>query len=149
MPDMSAMFWVWLSMAVIFLILELISPTLLFICFVVGSAAAAIFANLQPDSYYWQVGIFLAISLVLLPLTRRFAKKITTDQPEHANIDRMIGKRAVVTKAISPSQPGQVRFEGEVWSASSNASIEESADVRITGISGTRVTVEPAGGTNG
>lgn len=142
MGDMATMFWIWLAFAVIFLILELVTPTLFFVCFVIGSIAAAVFSHFQPESYYWQIGLFLAVSIVLFPLTRKFARRITKDQPESANIDRLIGKTAIVIKPISPSQSGQVKFEGEVWGASADQEIGEATTVRIKAVAGTRLNVE-------
>ncbi len=139
---MEPIFWIWMAAALVFLIIELASPTLIFICFVVGSIAAGIYSISSPDQYYWQIGICLAVSLALLPLSRKFAHRITKAQPQNANVDRMIGHTAVVTKAIDPDQPGQIRYEGEVWLASANEALAEGSKVKIVSLSGTRVRVE-------
>ncbi|MDZ4724209.1 MAG: NfeD family protein [candidate division Zixibacteria bacterium] len=141
---METMFWIWMAAAVIFLILELLLPTLFFACFAVGGFVSAIYAHFAADEYYWQVGVFIIVSVALLPLTRRFAKRITVDQPEHANIDRMRGKIAIVVKAIDADSGGQVKFEGEVWNARAMQNIEENARVKIVDVTGTRVNVERA-----
>jgi membrane protein implicated in regulation of membrane protease activity len=139
---MEPIFWIWMAAALIFLIIELSSPTLIFVCFVVGSITAGIYSTFQPDEYYWQIGICLAVSLALLPLSRKFAHRITKAQPQNANVDRMIGHTAVVTKAIDPDQPGQIRYEGEVWLANASESFAEGTKVKIVSLSGTRVRVE-------
>ena len=139
---MSTMFWVWVTAAVVFLILELMSPTFIFACFVVGSIVAGAFSYFYPESYYWQVGLFLVITLGLLPLTRTLAKKITKESPQKSNIDALIGKAALVTKAIDPDLGGQVKIEGEIWMARADESIAEDEKVRIISVSGTKVHVE-------
>lgn len=139
---MSILFWIWMAAALIFLIIELLSPTLIFICFVVGSVAAGIYSYFYPEEYAWQIGIFVLISVVLLPLTRRFAKRITKNPPELTNVDRMIGQTALVVKSIDPDEGGRVRYEGEVWAALADEKIEEQVKVEIVSVAGTRVHVK-------
>jgi len=139
---MQPIFWMWMAAALVFLIVELTMPTLIFLCFVVGSVTAGVYATFQPDEYYWQIGICLAVSLALLPLSRRFAHRISKAQPQNANVDRMIGHTAMVTKPISPDSPGQIKYEGELWLASAGESFPEGAKVTIVSLSGTRVRVE-------
>ena len=139
---MSTIFWVWMSAAVVFLIIELVSPTLVFACFVAGAVSSGVYSLFFPEGYYIQIGIFVVVSVVLLPLTRRLAEKITKPSPQITNVDRMIGEVALVTKAIDPDTGGQVRFEGEVWGARAGEPIEVNAKVRIVSLSGTRVHVE-------
>ncbi len=139
---MPTMFWIWLAAAVVFLIIELASPTLVFICFVAGSVVAGVFALSLPESYSWQFAIFAVVSIVLIPFTRKFAKKISKPSPETSNVDRMIGQVALVTEKIDPDLGGKVQFEGEVWVAKAAEEIELQTKVKIQSISGTRVTVE-------
>lgn len=139
---MSTMFWIWMAAAAVFLIIELMTPTLIFICFVVGAIVAGVYAEVAPDSYYWQMGLFVLISVGLLPFTRKFAKKITKPAPQQSNVDRMIGQVALVVKAIDPDLGGKVQFEGEVWVANAGERLDEGTKVRITSVAGTRVHVE-------
>lgn len=139
---MSTMFWIWMAAAVIFLILELATPTLIFACFVIGSIASGIFAYFSPEEYYWQIGIFLIVSIVLLPLTRSIAKKITKESPQKSNIDALVGKIGLVTKAIDPDLGGQIIIEGESWRAVASQAITEGSKVRVLSYSGTKLTVE-------
>lgn len=139
---MSTMFWVWLTAAVVFLILELMTPTFIFACFVVGSIGAGAFGYFYPDSYAWQVGIFIVLTTVLFPLTRTLAQKITKESPQKSNIDALIGEVALVTKAIDPDLGGQVKIEGEIWSARADEQISENEKVKVVSISGTKAHVE-------
>lgn len=139
---MSTMFWVWLTAAVVFLILELMTPTFIFACFVVGSIAAGVFGYFYPESYAWQVGIFIVLTTALLPLTRTLAQKITKESPQKSNIDALIGEVALVTKAIDPDLGGQVKIEGEIWSARADEQISENEKVKVVSISGTKAHVE-------
>ncbi|MDX9857980.1 MAG: NfeD family protein [candidate division Zixibacteria bacterium] len=140
---MPTMFWIWLAVAAIFLIIELATPTLIFISFFAGAVAAALYSLGSPAGYYWQLGIFVIVSVVLLPMMRRLAKKITKEPAQLSNVDRMIGGEALVVKAIDPDADGQVRFEGEVWVARADRPIAEHARVVITAVSGVKVHVRP------
>jgi len=139
---MPTMFWIWMAAAVVFLIIELMTPTMIFICFVVGAAGAGVYAIGEPESYYWQMGIFILLSVVLLPFTRLAAKKISKPSPELSNVDRMIGQTAIVTEPIDPDLGGKVRFEGEIWVARAEEAIPAQTKVRIVSIAGTKVMVE-------
>jgi len=139
---MTTMFWIWMAAAIVFLILELISPALFFICFVAGAAVAGVYSSFSPDQYYWQMGIFVVVTIILLPLTRRLAKKITKPAPQKSNVDALFDKTGLVTKAIDPDLGGQVMIEGESWRATADEPITEKEKVRIVSITGTKVHVK-------
>ena len=139
---MTTMFWIWMAALVVFLVFELMTPTLIFVCFVVGCLASAIFSIWQPEAYSWQIGIFVGVSIILLPLTRSLAKKITKPSPQKSNVDALIGKVALVTKPIDPDLGGQVQIEGEVWSAHADRQVALNIKVRVVSVSGTKVHVE-------
>ena len=140
---MSSIFWIWMAAAVIFLILELMTPTLIFASFVAATAAAGVYSYFSPDSYYIQLGIFVGVAVILLPTTRVIAKKITKEPPQKSNVDALVGQTALVIKAIDPNDGGQIRFEGEVWRATAEVGIPAEQRVRIVSVSGTKVKVEP------
>jgi membrane protein implicated in regulation of membrane protease activity len=139
---MSTMFWIWMAAAVVFLIIELLTPTMIVINFAFGAFVAAVVSEFFPEAYYWQFGIFAVLSIVGIPLTRRFANRISKPAPELSNVDRMIGRSALVIEAIDPAQGGKVKFEGETWVAQADEPIEADTRVRIVQVSGTHVKVE-------
>lgn len=139
MPDI---FWIWMAAAVVFLIIELASPTLIFISFVIGSLAGGVLSYFRPDELVWQIGLFVVVSLIILPFSQRMARKITKEAPLKSNADRMIGEIALVTKEIDPDLGGQVKYEGELWQARATETIASQEKVRILTLSGTHVTVE-------
>ena len=131
-----------MAAAVVFLIIELATPSFFFICFAVGAAATGIYGQFYPESYPWQIGIFIFVSAVLLPLSRKFANKISKPAPETSNVDRMINETAIVIKDIDPDDPGQIRYQGEIWRAEAEEKIEKEAKVTILSIAGTTVKVK-------
>lgn len=134
--------WLWLAAVVVFLILELMTPTLVFACFVAGSLVAGILSIFYPENYYLQTGIFVGVSVILLPLTRSLARKITKPSLQKSNVDALIGKVGLVTKAIDPDLGGQVRLEGETWLATAAEKIDENAKVVVVSVTGAKVQVE-------
>ena len=139
---MPTIFWIWLALAAIFLIIELITPTLVFLSFVVGSVAGAILAVFSPEAVYWQIGLFLVISAVLLPFMRKAAKKITVLDAPISNVDRLVGLEGLVIKEITTDQSGRVKVEGEEWAATADEPIAASARVIVKRIAGTKLHVE-------
>lgn len=139
---MENIVWIWLVAAVIFLIIELATPTLIFVCFVAGSVGGGLYSFFFPESYYAQIGIFVVVSIVLLPMMRKFAKKISTEDSLKSNVDALIGKIGLVTKTIDPDLGGQIRIEGEVWIAGANEEIVENEKVEVVSVTGTKLYVK-------
>ena len=74
---METMFWIWMAAAAVFVIVEQFAPTLVFLSFAVAAAVSGIYAQFKPEEFYWQIGIFIMVTVVVFPLSRKFAKRIT------------------------------------------------------------------------
>ena len=82
----------------------------------------------------------------MLLCLRPLARKYLTPKRTPTNADRNIGKNAVVTETIEPLLgKGAVKIGGVEWSAKSvdGAVIAAGSIVRIVGIEGAKVRVEP------
>ncbi len=141
---MSGIYWIWLAAAVIFLIIELLTPALLFVCFVVGAVAAGGYSYFSPEQYYWQIGIFLLVSIALIPPTRVLAKRLTKPSAQKSNVDALIGKTGKVIKSIGPDDGGKVQIGSEIWIAGADKIIAEGMRIKVVSVSGARLQVEPA-----
>ena len=139
---MATMFWIWMAAAVIFLILEILTPGLIFAAFAVAAGASGIYGQFYPDQYYWQIGIFVGLSIVLLPLMRPLARKITKESPVISNVDGLIGRVGLVTRTIDPDEGGQVKVEGETWRANASEVIAEHSRIKVVSVSGNKLIVE-------
>jgi membrane protein implicated in regulation of membrane protease activity len=138
---MPTMFWLWLAAAVIFLIIEIGTPTLVFACFTIGAIAAAVATHLT-DSYLIQAAVFAIVSIVLIPLTRPLAKKLTKTTAQKTNVDAMMGRPGIVTKKIDPDlDVGQVRVDGQVWQAVAEGVIDVDAKIKVDEVKGARLYV--------
>ena len=97
---MDALQWmpfVWLLMAVLLGILEAATIQLVAIWFAIGSVAA-VPAALMGLSFFWQVVVFLAVSLFCLVLTRPLMKKFLRVRPTRTNADSLVGMIGVVVE---------------------------------------------------
>ncbi|HDL03773.1 MAG: hypothetical protein DRP46_09720 [Candidatus Zixiibacteriota bacterium] len=138
---MPTIFWFWMAAAVIFLIIEITTPSLVFACFVIGCIGSAVTSTIT-DSYLIQAAVFAGISIVLIPLTRPLARKITKPSPQPTNVDAMVGRPGLVVKKIDPSLDiGQVRVDGQVWQAVADEALDEGAKIKVDKIIGARVYV--------
>lgn len=82
---------------------------------------------------------FIATSVILLIYflsVRNMIKKGLAIKTHKTSVDNLIGKNAVVTKDISPHNPGQIKIEGEIWRAEADSKIESGKYVNIQSVSG-------------
>ena len=142
---MEYMPYVWLGIAVVLAIVEVSTTQLVTLWFVIGAAATAVCsATFLKDQLVWQIVLFIAISAIMLILTRPLVKKLKANKPVSTNSDRNIGKSALVISDIDPELGvGQVRVGNEKWSAKSeNGSvISEGTNVKVVGIEGVKLVV--------
>lgn len=134
----------WLVFAVLFLVLELATVTLVSIWFVAG-AIAALIASLLGASFGVQIGVFVLVSAVLLIFTMPVVKRLLKKDSVPTNADRVVGKEGIVTEEINETEgSGKIKVMGSVWSARSNdgSIIPEGETVEVTEISGVRTIVK-------
>ena len=126
----------WTAAVLLFLVLELLTPsTLIAIWFMAGALAALLVSIICPVLWV-QVLVFLAVSIAALAVTRPLiAKKVKPDF-EPTNADAVIGMRAKVTAAIAPDEPGRVFVNGLSWAAASQEELAEGAWCTVQAITG-------------
>jgi len=134
--------WVWLAAAIVFVALEIFTPAFIFACFVVGALAAGA-TTFITDSFVIQGLVFAVVSIVLIPLTRPLARKITKPSPVISNVDGLIGKYGYVKKEVSDTA-GQIIVDDQVWQARAEKVIPVDKKVKILSVAGAKVTVEEA-----
>ena len=137
--------WVWIGMALFFLLAEVFTAGFVLACFGIGALAAAIPAFLGLG-LVWQLLVFIIVSTVAVLFSRRFADRVTGDQPQGLGIDRVLGKRALVIEDIDPHSPsGRVRVDVEEWRADSESgsAISKGTIVEVLAVDGTRLRVRP------
>jgi len=128
----------WFLAGVAFLLAELALPGFVLLFFALGAVAAALaaFAGLSLGG---QFVVFLAVSLAGMALLRRLFLRVFRGRTHSAAVEgggmdnQDAGKTALVTRAISPGAPGEIKFRGSFWRAESGVAIPEGEIVLIVG----------------
>lgn len=139
---------VWIVIAVIFAVIEGFTMGLTTIWFTVGGVGACIVA-LAGGPLLLQVIVFLLVSIILLYFTRPLAEKRLKIGHEKNNIDLIIGKEVLVTEDIRPFSAGQVKLNGQIWTAvgsTNDLSMEKGEQAKVVKIEGVKLVVEPMKG---
>lgn len=137
--------FIWLAVAVLFLIAEAVTVKLISIWFAVGSVIAMIGAGLGAN-YAVQAVLFLTVSAVCLVGLYPFVKEHITPKIVKTNVDSVIGQRGYVKAGISnENASGYVKLGGMEWSARSTSGeeIPEGTLVSVDRVEGVKVYVTP------
>ncbi len=144
---MSLNVYLWLAGAVLFAVIEWISATTAdSLWFSVGALAAMLVA-LFTDSLPGQVLVFVIVSLISVLLLRPLVKKHINPHTTPTNADRLIGCDATVLQTVDNAQAsGQVRLQGQVWTARSEdgSVLVPDTPVTVVRLEGVKVIVRPA-----
>ena len=134
---------IWLVLAGVFFIAEIF--TLGFLVFWLGvGAVLAMVVSLFTDNILIQIVVFVISSIALILSTKPLVKKFVDKKTIPTNKDSLIGKKGMVIEEISPlHNKGQVKLNGEVWSAISkdNTIIEKDKEVEVQGVTGVKLVV--------
>ena len=135
--------WIWLILAVIFLIAEAATVTITSLWFAAGSLAALVVA-LMGGSWGLQIGTALVVSAVLLACLRPMVRKYLNPNLAKTNVDAVIGSRGYVTADIDNiAATGTVKLGAIEWTARSTAGtvIPKGTLVQVDKIEGVKVFV--------
>jgi len=136
-------FYVWLTIAVIFTIVEIFTAGFFYACFAAGAVAAWI-TTIFTGNGIIQILVFCLVSVGLIPLTRSFARRVTDESVPQAGADALVGAIVVVTETIkSDHEQGKVLIQGQEWIAESSQAIAKGAKARIASVKGARLVIKP------
>lgn len=136
----------WLIVAGIFFIGEMITVGFLIFWLGIG-ALLAMLVSFFTSNLIIQTAVFVISSIILIFATKPFVKKFVDVKKTNTNVFSIIGKKALVIKDIDPiHSSGQIKLNGEVWSAESenNEIIKEGTEVEILEIKGVKAIVKPS-----
>lgn len=137
-----AMIVFWSIVLVATLVVELATSQMVSIWFSCASVIPIVLACFDAPEWV-QICAFVAMSVLLLILTRPFVKKVKK-QPERTNIDMIIGTDAIVTETIhNELSKGRVMVSGVSWKALSRdgSVIEKGQTVKIMAIDSAKLIV--------
>lgn len=133
----------WAVAGVVLLIIEGFTVSLTTIWFSIGAFAAMVVALLNLPIWA-QVICFLVFSIIMAVFTRPVVVKYLKIGKAKTNIDSLIGKEAIVTQVIEPFKTGQVKLNGQIWTALSedNTRIEIDQRVEVLRIEGVKLIIQ-------
>ena len=141
-----AVYQIWLVVAIVLVILEIMTAGFGVICFAIGAVFSALVAGLG-GSITWQIVVFAVVSLLtfvfLRPVVIRFLDKKSKDVK--TNADAVIGRKGIVSERIDSAQhTGRVAIDGDDWKAISEdgSVIEKGAEVKIVKLDSIILTVK-------
>lgn len=134
----------WVILAVIFLVLELITPgALVSIWFAAGAAGAAIGAWFSLPLIV-QTGIFLILSIILLYLTRPLARRLQNRESPDFGSSALVGRQGKLLEPVDNDKgTGLIRLDGTTWRclSSDGEPIGEDRMVTVKKIDGNKLVV--------
>ena len=135
----------WLIVLVVLIATEIATMGLTTIWFAAGALVAAII-SLLGGNVWWQVGIGLVVSLLLLFFTRPIAVKYFNRERVRTYVVSLVGRQAIVISEVNNLQgTGQVNISGQEWSArasSDSVTYPVGSVVNVVAISGVKLIVE-------
>ena len=137
----------WLLVAITAAVVEGFTCDLVSIWFVPG-ALSAMLLSLFVHSVWWQIAVFLALSVTTLVLAKTvFKKHLPQSKPSRMNADALIGAHGIVEEDIDNlRETGSVKVKSLVWTARSTddaVTIPAGSLVMIREIRGVKLICEP------
>lgn len=135
--------WIWLGTAAVMAVGEMVTAGFFILPFAVGATVAFLLSWFEV-AVGIQWAAFVVISVVSLVALRRFSAN-NEDEQHPVGANRFVGKRGLVLERVDRvAAEGRVRMDTEVWRATTEGEpISAGSEVRIVGVVGSRLLVEP------
>jgi membrane protein implicated in regulation of membrane protease activity len=139
---MTEFVYFWIAIILICGVIEVMTVGLATIWFAAGGILALLLAinGVGPGL---QIVVFLAVSIALLVLTRPFLVRRLQLGKDKTNVDALVGMKGLVVSEIREFETGQVKVNGQVWTASSEHPfcIKKDTRVRVDHVDGVKLVV--------
>ena len=142
------MWIIWLAVFVISIIAEAVTAELVSVFFCAGSLVALIVSFIPGVDWWIEVVLFVVISGATLLGLRPLMKKFLNKEKRATNVDEMIGKKGIMLKGCDETHPGEIKFNGVIWTAVNLVDVEEIKEnekVVIVGVDGNKLIVKKEG----
>ena len=140
---------IWLSLAFLLGIAEIMSLDLVLIMLAVGALAGALVAVLAPSLWWLQILVASGISVMMLLMLRpTLLAKVRSMPGYRSSTAKMVGSSGVATSQIDKSG-GEIKVDGQSWTArpySSDVVIEQGTEIEVYEIDGAIAVVYPKHG---
>ena len=148
---MSATFWIWLSIIVITVILEIITTDLVSIWFTFGAVIPLFLSAFDVLNPIWQTVIFVIVSAVLLSALRKVTIKFFfKNNNSKTNLDSLIGEKYRLIEGTTFEKLGKIEIKDIAWSVmgENQQTIKKGQIVEIVKIEGNKLIVKPTNNEN-
>lgn len=136
---------IWLVVAIVLGVVELMTLGLISIWFAIG-AVAAMLASIAGGNIWTQLIVFIVVSGAILFSVRPIAAKYINSNVKKTNIDALVGRKLIAKTDIDNLKGiGKVDMDGSTWLAAStddNVTIHAGEEVVITKVVGAKLIVE-------
>lgn len=139
------MWQIWLIIAGVCLIAEIMTTGFLVFWLSIGALISMII-SLFTDNLLIQTAVFVISSAILIFATKPFVKKFVKTKNIKTNVFSIIGQNGIVIKDIdSINSKGQVKVDGETWSAigKDDIDIPKGTEIEVVEIKGVKAIVKP------
>ena len=135
----------WILIAILCGAVEIFTAGFWFLWLAIAALLVAITAGLGLlTALPGQLLVFSIITLVLIVFTRPLVMKTIKSHDKVSNVKALIGQQGMSLTPISPLHYGQVKVNGEIWTAVSKEYIEDNIRVVVTGVDGVKLVVDKA-----
>lgn len=148
MPDLTEIgmtYWVWLIAATVLGIMEILAPGIFMIWLALAAAATGVATLTLGLGWQLQLAVFAVLAVVAVFAGRNYLMRNpveTADNGLNRRGDRLVGSLVKVAEPIVDGR-GKVQVGDSPWLAS-GPDAPAGSMVRVTGIDGTTLHVEPA-----
>ncbi|RAV12204.1 NfeD family protein [Paenibacillus contaminans] len=126
-----ALWAIWLIIAGVLLIVEMMTLTFYLLWLGIGAIVAAVVALIAPDAFVVQMLAGCAAALVLTVFTKPLTRRFRAARGFKDAVDDLVGKQGIVVEDIEQGKPGIVKIGGDMWSAVSNESLQKGDSVIV------------------
>jgi membrane protein implicated in regulation of membrane protease activity len=135
----------WVIIAVLCGSVEIFTMGLWFLWLALAALLVAVGVRLEwLQSLQWQLLIFAFFTLIFIIFTRPLAIKLFKTKDTISNVKALVGQHGISITDIKPLQFGQVKVNGEIWTAMSDIDIEINTRIVVTEIDGVKLIVQKA-----
>lgn len=133
----------WILVAVICGAIEIFTVGFWFLWLAIAAVVVALLVQfgLLP-TLEMQLLIFAIFTLLLIIFTRPLIMRFVKSNDKVSNVKALIGQHGITITPIVPMQFGQVKVNGEVWTAIAEEELEENTRVEVIGIDGVKLLVK-------
>ena len=144
---MDYMWLVWLAIAIAAMVVEALTTALVSVWICAGALVAMILALCGADIVVQIIAMVIVTVITFIVCMIWIKPRLDKRKKGYAqptNADRCIGSEGIVIKDIDPvNGKGQIKVDGQVWSAKAQVAIAEGTKVKVTALEGVKAIVEP------